>query len=110
MGGRKKILEIKLKEKPLGSIDYDKIGKHTGNYSGADIEAIVDIAVEKILEEAIASGIPKPLNTTILLQAVKKHNPTTQEWFMTAKNYATFANQSGTYDPILDYMKKRKML
>jgi hypothetical protein len=42
------------------------------------------------------------------LQAVKKHKPSTQEWFSTAKNFALFANDSGLYDDILTYMKNNK--
>jgi len=100
------ILELKLKDKPNENIDYKKVAKKTKNYSGADINAIVDIAVEAKLEEALLSGIPKPITTKDLLNAVDKHRASTVDWFNTAKNYATFANQSGLYNDVLAYMKK----
>ena len=55
----------------------------------------------------MSTGVPKPLTTKDLIKATKKHRPTTVDWFQTAKNYAMFANQSGLYDSILEYMKKR---
>jgi len=99
------ILKIKLKDKPQENIDFKKIAKKTVGYSGADINAIIDIAIEQILENAIETGVPKPITTSDLLQAIKKHHASTSEWFTTAKNYAMFANKSGLYDDILKYLK-----
>ena len=100
------IIELKLKGKPIDNIDYKKVAKQTKNYSGADINALVDIAVEFKLEEALETGIPKPITTKDLLKAAAKHNASTVDWFNTAKNYATFANQSGLYNDVLHYIKK----
>ena len=105
---RAEILSIKLKEKPSDNVDVQKIARATNSFSGADLEAVIDIAVEEILEEAIRSGTPKPIQTKDLLAAAKKHHASTIDWFTTAKNYATFANQSGLYDDILKYLKNHK--
>ncbi len=99
------ILQLKLAGKPQQNIDIKKIARKAKDYSGADLNAIIDIAVEKILEDAIETGIPKPISTRDLLDALKIHRPSTQEWFTTAKNYALFANKSGLYDDILKYVK-----
>jgi transitional endoplasmic reticulum ATPase len=105
---RESILKIKLKEKPTEGIDYAQLAKKTENYSGADIDAIIDIAIELQLEASFADGVPKPLDTKSLLNAIKKHKANTQEWFVTAKNFALFANDSGLYDDILAYLKIKK--
>jgi SpoVK/Ycf46/Vps4 family AAA+-type ATPase len=84
------------------------LAKKTDHYSGADIDAIIDIAIELKLESSFTDGIPKPIETKDLLIAVKKHKASTQEWFMTAKNFAMFANDSGLYDDILSYLKIKK--
>lgn len=105
---RESILNLKLLNKPTASIDIQLIAKKTENYSGADIDAIIDIAIEQKLESSFLDGIPKPLETNDLISAVKKHKPSTQEWFSTAKNFALFANDSGLYDDILTYMKIKK--
>ncbi len=105
---REAILQLKLKNKPIEKIDYRQISKKIEKFSGADIDAIIDIAIEEKLEAAFIDGIPKPLDTKDLLQAAKKHKASTQEWFMTAKNFAMFANDSGLYDDILQYLKIKK--
>jgi len=102
---KESIIKLKLAGKPQKDIDFKKISKNTKDYSGADINAMIDIAVEKILEEAMQTGIPKPISTKDLLQAAKSHKPSTLDWFTTAKNYALFANKSGLYDEILKYLK-----
>ncbi len=106
--GRESILRLKLQKKPIESVDYSTIAKKTENYSGADIDAIIDMAIEEKLESSFLDGIPKPINTRDLLNAAKRHKPTTQEWFMTARNFALFANDSGLYDDILTYMQIKK--
>jgi len=105
---RESILRLKLKTKPIGNIDYQSIAKKTENYSGADLDALIDIAIEQKLEASFTDGIPKPIDTADLIGALKKHKPTTQEWFTTAKNFAMFANESGLYDDILMYLKIKK--
>ena len=105
---RESILRLKLSNKPAGTVDLQTIAKKAENYSGADIDAIIDIAIEQKLESSFIDGIPKPIETNDLLNALKKHKPSTQEWFSTAKNFAMFANDSGLYDDILSYMKIKK--
>lgn len=105
---RESILQLKLKNKPTEAIDYSQVAKKTEHYSGADIDALIDIAVELKLEASFADGVPKPIETKDLLSAAKKHKASTQEWFMTAKNFAMFANDAGLYDDILSYLKIKK--
>jgi SpoVK/Ycf46/Vps4 family AAA+-type ATPase len=105
---RESILEIKLKGKPIGSLNLKKIAQQTKEFSGADLEAVVDIAIEAKLEESMRKGRPLPIETDDLLDAAKRHKATTKEWFQTAKNYALFANEAGLYDDILEYMNIKK--
>jgi SpoVK/Ycf46/Vps4 family AAA+-type ATPase len=105
---RESILQLKLKNKPIENIDYNQLAKKTENYSGADIDAIIDIAIETKLESSFTDGIPMPLETRDLLSAIKKHKPSTQTWFATAKNFAMFANDSGLYDDVLTYLKLKR--
>lgn len=99
------ILKLKLANKPIGSIDYKAVIKHSKEFSGADIDALIDIAIEGKLEKAMLSGIPEPIETKDLVEAAKTHKASTIDWFTTAKNYALFANQSGLYNDILKYIK-----
>ena len=105
---REEILKLKLAGKPIDHIDYGSIGKKTKDFSGADLEAIIDISIEEKLSESFTTGIPKPLVTKDLIKASKQHKATTKEWFTTAKNFALYANDSGLYDDILTYLKIKK--
>ncbi|MDB6033040.1 MAG: ATP-binding protein [Verrucomicrobiales bacterium] len=102
---RAAILRLMCKGKPLEEIDYDHLGRKTENFSGADLKAVLDIAVEKKLRDAMKDGIPKPLTTKDLMAAAGQVKPSTKEWFATARNYALYSNQGGVYDDILKYLK-----
>ena len=105
---RESIFKLKLKDKPIENIDYKALASKTEHYSGADIEALIDIAIEEKLEASFEDGIPKPIATKDILNACKKHKASTAEWFTTAKNFALFANDSGLYDDILTHLKIKK--
>ena len=103
---RASILRVLSKGKPQDAIDFDQIAKKTDQFSGADLKSVLDLAIEAKLKDAMKSGIPKPLNTKDLLTATAQIKSSTKEWFSTARNYATFANQGGQYDEILKYLRK----
>jgi AAA+ superfamily predicted ATPase len=102
---RQDILRLHLEGKPLGEIDYRALAAKTDHFSGADLKAVVDLAIEAKLGEALKTGRPAPVLTRDLLAAVKRHRPTTKEWFSTARNYAVYSNQDGTYDDILQWLQ-----
>ncbi len=102
---RASILRLQCKGKPVEEIDYEHLGKKTDHFSGADLKAVVDVAIERKLQEALKTGIPKPLTTKDLAGATGTLKPTTKEWFATARNYALYSNQGGIYDDILQYLK-----
>jgi SpoVK/Ycf46/Vps4 family AAA+-type ATPase len=99
------ILRLQCKGKPMEEIDYDHLAKKTDHFSGADLKAVLDVAIERKLQEALKAGVPKPLATKDLLAAAATLRPTTREWFATARNYALYSNQGGIYDDILQYLK-----
>jgi len=105
---REAIFQIKLQEKPTDSIDATLLSKASDQFSGADITAAIDVAIEKKLEASFKNGIPQPLTTKDILKGVKKVKPSTKEWFRSAKNYALYANDAGLYDEILTYLKIQK--
>lgn len=105
---RASILRIHLREKPQDDIDLPKLAKKTEGFSGADLKAVVDVAVESKLRAAMKTGRLQPLQTGDLLDAAKQHKPTVRDWFETSRNHALYANQSGLYDDILTYLKIKK--
>lgn len=105
---RASILRLLLKGKPVAEIDFDALAKKTDGYSGADLKAVIDVAVEEKLRAAMKSGTVQPLTGRDLLDAVKRHKPTVADWFQTARNHALYANQSGLYDDILAHLNIKK--
>jgi transitional endoplasmic reticulum ATPase len=102
---RASILRIQLKGKPVADIDHDHLAKKTDGFSGADLKAVVDTAIQAKLKEAMKTGKPAPLTTKDLAVAAAAVKPSTKEWFATARNYALYSNQGGAYDDILKYLK-----
>jgi SpoVK/Ycf46/Vps4 family AAA+-type ATPase len=105
---RKDILLGHLKDKPAEKIEAGQIAKMTSGYSGADLKAIVDIATEYKLEESLNKGVLQPITQKDIARAAKEHKATTGEWFATARNYALYANETGLYDEILQYLNLKK--
>ena len=54
------------------------------------------------------TGVPEPITTKDVVKAAKKIRPSVKEWFGTARNYALYANESGLYDDILNYLKIKR--
>lgn len=105
---RAAILRLHLRGRPSQDLDFEAVAKKTEGFSGADLKAMVDQAVESCLREAMKAGKLRPIGTKDLLEAAKRHRPTVRDWFESARNYALYANQSGLYDDILAYLKLQK--
>jgi AAA+ superfamily predicted ATPase len=108
LAARATIFRLLLKGKPVAEIDFEAIAKKTDGFSGADLKAVVDLAVEGKLREAMRAGALRPLVASDLLEAAKLHRPSVRDWFETARNHALYANQSGLYNEILAYLKIAK--
>jgi len=102
---RTETIRILLEGKPIQDVDYAQIAGKTNEFSGADLKAVIDRAIESKLQEAIKTGKPTPLTTKDLLASAKTVKPSTREWFATARNHALYSNQGGIYDDILEYLK-----
>jgi transitional endoplasmic reticulum ATPase len=105
LAARAAVLRLQCRGKPLEEIDYEHAAKKTEHFSGADLKAVVDVAIEHKLQEAMKSGVPKPLTTKDIISAAGTLKATTKEWFATARNYALYSNQGGIYDDILQHLK-----
>lgn len=101
---RSAILRILLKDKPNENLDINKLSMKTKGFSGADLKAVIDLASEQVLTQAMKANRVIPLTTKIVQSTIKKVKPSTTAWFETAKNYALFSNQSGFYDDVLTYL------
>ncbi len=98
------ILRIICQGKPTQNVDHEHIAKRAKDFSGADLKAVIDKAVETKLQKAMKTGVPEPLTTKDLTAAVKQVRPSTKEWFSTARNYALYSNEGGMYDDIRKFL------
>ncbi len=105
---RASILELLLKGKPAHKVNYAAIAKTAKDFSGADLKAVVDIAIEGKLRESMKRGEALPVEQKDLEKAVAQVRPSTKEWFGTARNYALYSNENGLYDDILKYLQLKK--
>jgi SpoVK/Ycf46/Vps4 family AAA+-type ATPase len=101
---RRRILEIHLATAGNGSVDVVAIARKTPLFSGADLRALVQRAVDQVIDEALSSGGEPPLTTKHLERALRGMRPSTLEWLATARNYVEFANQGGRYDEVSAFL------
>jgi transitional endoplasmic reticulum ATPase len=101
---RASIIELMAKGKPVQNLDARALAKRTKDFSGADLSAIFDRASEEKLAVAMRENRVVPITNDDLARAAKSMQPSTRAWFESAKNYALYANQSGFYDDVLNFL------
>lgn len=102
---RERILQLVLEGRHTERIDVARAAADTPLYSGADLRALVEAAVDLVIDEAIDSGGDPPLETRHLDAARATLRPTTLEWLASARNYVEFANQAGRYDEVAAFLR-----
>jgi SpoVK/Ycf46/Vps4 family AAA+-type ATPase len=102
---RAEILALKLRDRPTAKIDFARIAKATGGFSGADLGALADAALDLAIEKSVAGGREIPVDDALLHAALRDLRSSTRPWFETARNYAVYANEGGTYDDLLEHLR-----
>ncbi len=106
---RAAILELCLKDRPLGNASAralgEKLAPKTSGFSGADLEGLVESAADLAIERSLAASREEPIDEASLLAGLKVVKPTTLEWLTTARNHARFANEGGQYDDVLEFLR-----
>ena len=87
-----------------------RLARRTDGYSGADLAYICENAAERALLDSARSGTARMIGMEDLEQAVGDVKPSIGPWLETAKNVAQFANEGGTYDELLTYLRKRRLV
>ena len=101
---RRRILELALADRPQETLDLDDLAKRTALFSGADLRALVERAVDSVIDEALERGDDVPIRGAHLERALRDARATTTDWLRTARNYVEFANHGGRYDDVLAYL------
>jgi SpoVK/Ycf46/Vps4 family AAA+-type ATPase len=109
LAAREQILELNLRDRPTVEIELAAIAEVTNLFSGADLAHVCETAAEYAIEDAIESGVPRPIETPDLLRAAGELRPSTTAWLHTARNFAEFANEGGTYDDLLRFLREQRL-
>jgi transitional endoplasmic reticulum ATPase len=108
---RIEILKIHTRGRPLEPrFDFARIAQQLRYFSGADIAALCEHAAEEAIARALRTGKPEPLTTEQFLRLARAINPITLEWARTARNYATYANETGLYDAVAEWLTKERLM
>ncbi|EMY5506263.1 ATP-binding protein [Bacillus wiedmannii] len=103
------ILELKTKDKPRMELQLDFVSKYAEHFSGADLTYLVEDSINEAIQRSFETGQLQPLSNEDLLKAMKNRQPTTLDWFSTAKNYATFSDVNKDFDKVLEYMEEHQL-
>ncbi len=102
------IVQYHLRDRPVANIDLKKIVGATDDFSGADLAHLCDSAAEHAMHDSIMTGDVRMIEQRDFDSALREVRPSTGPWMSAARNVAMFANESGTYDDLAAYLKKRK--
>ncbi|MEO5575404.1 MAG: AAA family ATPase [Gaiellaceae bacterium] len=105
---RAQILGLHLRGRPVEGIDVKATAKRTPLFSGADLRAVVERAVDRVIDDALVSGDEPPLTQQHVDAALEGFRPSTLEWLATARNYVEFANQGGRYDEVSRFLVSKE--
>ncbi len=104
---RAAILQYHLRDRPIERIDLRDLVARTDGYSGADLAHICESASEAALLDSARTGTVRMITQADLLAAVRAIRSSCGEWFTAAENVATFSNESGAYDDLVQYLRNR---
>jgi SpoVK/Ycf46/Vps4 family AAA+-type ATPase len=106
---RESILEYHLRRRPVEGLNLKKLARDTEGYSGADLAHVCDTATETVLDTAIRTGMPEPIQMADLKSAIASVRPSVAGWLEDARNVALFSNGDGRYDDLVSYLRQRKL-
>ena len=106
---RADILSVLLKDVPATGVDLKALASQTPMFSGADLRALVERGVDRVIDEALNSGGEPPLSMQHLSEALPSVKPSTLDWLHRVRSYIEFANQSERYDDVAAYLRNREI-
>lgn len=105
---RAAIIEYHLRSRPVARIDLKRLVLATEDFSGADLAHLCDTAAEHAMADSLDTGNVRMIEQPDFEKALHEVRASTGAWMATARNVALFANESGDYDELAAYLKRRK--
>jgi AAA+ superfamily predicted ATPase len=104
---RADILSVLLKAVPSADLDLKALASQTPMFSGADLRALVEHSVDRVIDEALSSGDEPPVSMTHLTESLSQVKPSTLDWLHRVQAYVEFANHAERYDDVAKYLRTR---
>ncbi|MBI5003173.1 ATP-binding protein [Candidatus Woesearchaeota archaeon] len=99
---RKQIFSLALKDKPVSSdVVFEKLAALTDGYSGADITAIVNIAIDQAMQRYFATKYLQDLTLADLLFGIDQVKPRLKQWYSKANKIITERNEQEGYEELV---------
>ena len=109
LAARSAILKIQMAGRPTApDVDLDWIAGQTAGFSGADLELLVEEAVDAAIQASIGAPVDVPVRAEHLRAALRQIKPTTHEWFTMATKQVHDMNAGGQYDEALRFIADNK--
>ncbi len=106
---RRQLFESKLTGVPCETIDFDLLAKKTPQYSGADIDGLVERAKESAVYDAL-NGNERGLRMSDFHDAMAQTHASTLDWLRTVRNVVKYAGDDGSYADVERYLKEERLL
>jgi len=107
---RARIIELALESVPHGPVDTTALANATEQFSGADVDALVERAKEYVLSEYLETRREREISQDDLTRATAELIPSTQDWLRTARNLVKYAGGDDSYRDLERYLKANKLL
>jgi SpoVK/Ycf46/Vps4 family AAA+-type ATPase len=104
---RADILSVLLKAVPSAGLDLKALACQTPMFSGADLRALVERSVDRVIDEALTTGGEPPVSMTHLTESLSQVTPSTLDWLHRVQAYVEFANHTERYDDVAKYLRTR---
>lgn len=96
---------VQAREQAPCVLFVDDLAARSALFSGADLRAVVERAVDAVIDDALEQGGDVPIGHGHLERALADSRPTTVDWLRTARNFVEFANDGGRYDDVLAFLR-----
>lgn len=107
---RLSILQAQLADRPTGTVDLKALAERTALFSGADLVALVERAVDEAIETALTSSadVEGRVEKAHLETALASMVPTTLDWIEQARTFVEFANRSERWRDVAAWLRSKE--
>ena len=106
---RRDLLETALKERPKRDIDVAGLVARTPLFSGADLAALIERAIDGAIEDSLEAEDEVSLAMPHFEEALSDLRPSTLDWLQRADNYVEFSNRGERYKDIEKYLRSKEV-